>query len=399
MFDESLASLTPIRVQSQSTFATLVPQSDGSWSIRVLKQKIMVDGVSYVLQEIYGIDQVLEGGGSLSDDAEENMRECVVCMSDTKDTVVLPCRHMCLCSQCAEQLRFQSNRCPICRQPFHALLQIRIGEEPERDLTMEQIVSHSPPVTDEVAEQVVPVVAAPQGGTEMVNASLVYRSTGAPVPRPAFDFPIATFGQVDAPLDSHVEVAPLNDTVPRAADEEELDYGTESEMSQDELDISAGPASSEDPLTSAARQRESAEERRLRRERRKARAAARAFQEATEGSDAGAAKKKKKKKSAAVATEAVPETPSNIVPDIDTVTYEDSIVRSLSDMLDDGAVPTSTTNLLQSTSLPPAPTYDVNRAKKKKKKGKKPAAGEDANDDEPGMASSSRRRREEPMMI
>ena len=46
----------------------------------------------------------------------ENTRECVVCLSDLKDTAVLPCRHMCLCSQCAEQLRHQSNRCPICRQ-------------------------------------------------------------------------------------------------------------------------------------------------------------------------------------------------------------------------------------------------------------------------------------------
>ncbi len=46
----------------------------------------------------------------------ENTRECVVCMSDPKDTAVLPCRHMCLCAQCAEQLRYQSNKCPICRQ-------------------------------------------------------------------------------------------------------------------------------------------------------------------------------------------------------------------------------------------------------------------------------------------
>jgi len=48
----------------------------------------------------------------------ENIRECVVCMADYKDTIALPCRHLCLCSQCAEQLRYQSNKCPICRQGF-----------------------------------------------------------------------------------------------------------------------------------------------------------------------------------------------------------------------------------------------------------------------------------------
>ncbi|KAK9824223.1 hypothetical protein WJX72_008630 [[Myrmecia] bisecta] len=42
-------------VQSQTTFATLVKDEDGSYLGRGLKQKIWVEGVSYELQEIYGI--------------------------------------------------------------------------------------------------------------------------------------------------------------------------------------------------------------------------------------------------------------------------------------------------------------------------------------------------------
>ncbi|KAK9802813.1 hypothetical protein WJX72_002200, partial [[Myrmecia] bisecta] len=41
-------------VQSQTTFATLVKDEDGSYLGRGLKQKIWVEGVSYELQEIYG---------------------------------------------------------------------------------------------------------------------------------------------------------------------------------------------------------------------------------------------------------------------------------------------------------------------------------------------------------
>ena len=37
---------------------------------------------------------------------------------------VLPCRHMCLCTDCADVIRHQSNKCPICRQPVQSLLQI-----------------------------------------------------------------------------------------------------------------------------------------------------------------------------------------------------------------------------------------------------------------------------------
>lgn len=46
-------------------------------------------------------------------------------MSETRDTLILPCRHLCLCNACADSLRYQANCCPICRAPFRALLQIR----------------------------------------------------------------------------------------------------------------------------------------------------------------------------------------------------------------------------------------------------------------------------------
>lgn len=46
-------------------------------------------------------------------------------MSEVRDTLILPCRHLCLCNSCANTLRYQANNCPICRAPFRALLQIR----------------------------------------------------------------------------------------------------------------------------------------------------------------------------------------------------------------------------------------------------------------------------------
>jgi hypothetical protein len=43
-------------VQSQTTFAALARDEEGRWCARVLKQKIWVEGVSYELQEIYGME-------------------------------------------------------------------------------------------------------------------------------------------------------------------------------------------------------------------------------------------------------------------------------------------------------------------------------------------------------
>uniref|UniRef100_A0A8C3AV67 E3 ubiquitin-protein ligase n=1 Tax=Cyclopterus lumpus TaxID=8103 RepID=A0A8C3AV67_CYCLU len=84
-----------------------------------------VDGVSYLLQEIYGIENKYNSQESkvADDEISDNSAECVVCLSDVRDTLILPCRHLCLCNACADTLRYQANCCPICR--LQALLQIR----------------------------------------------------------------------------------------------------------------------------------------------------------------------------------------------------------------------------------------------------------------------------------
>jgi len=113
--------------QSHLTIGIVEKQSDGQWALKAIKQKLFVDGLCYLLQEIYGIEnKIVEGGyGGEDDDIEDTGAECVVCMSDMRDTLILPCRHLCLCYTCADSLRYQANNCPICRAPFRALLQIR----------------------------------------------------------------------------------------------------------------------------------------------------------------------------------------------------------------------------------------------------------------------------------
>jgi hypothetical protein len=70
--------------------------------VKLLMQKLTVPGRTYELFELFGSDN--------------DGNECVVCMTEAKDTSVLPCRHLCLCRECANVLRVQHNsRCPICR--------------------------------------------------------------------------------------------------------------------------------------------------------------------------------------------------------------------------------------------------------------------------------------------
>ncbi|RLN95011.1 hypothetical protein BBJ28_00020615, partial [Nothophytophthora sp. Chile5] len=108
--------------QSQSTFCTFVKKANDSWDIKMLKQKILVDGLTYELQEIYGIDGSVAAApkhgdrkGSVGETQEDATAgnseieipegaECIICLSEPRNTTVLPCRHMCLCSECAEML-------------------------------------------------------------------------------------------------------------------------------------------------------------------------------------------------------------------------------------------------------------------------------------------------------
>ncbi|KAJ4911567.1 putative E3 ubiquitin-protein ligase LUL1 [Raphanus sativus] len=79
----------------------------------VMKQFLWVSGSRYELQDIYG-----------TGDASDQGKECVVCLSEPRDTIVLPCRHMCMCSGCAKALRFQKNECPVCRQPAERFVEL-----------------------------------------------------------------------------------------------------------------------------------------------------------------------------------------------------------------------------------------------------------------------------------
>ncbi|KAK8280382.1 hypothetical protein V6Z12_D09G171600 [Gossypium hirsutum] len=113
-------------MNSQITQAVFEKEK-GEYHARVVKQILWVNGMRYELQEIYGIGNSVDNGV----DANDLGKECVICLSEPRDTTVLPCRHMCMCSSCAKVLRCQTNRCPICRQPVERLLEIKVNNVPD----------------------------------------------------------------------------------------------------------------------------------------------------------------------------------------------------------------------------------------------------------------------------
>jgi len=75
----------------------------------VTKQKMIYNGDTFIVKEIYGFQQD---------------EDCSVCLTEKKNTVLLPCHHLCVCDSCALVLTTTINKCPICRSLIRSMIQV-----------------------------------------------------------------------------------------------------------------------------------------------------------------------------------------------------------------------------------------------------------------------------------
>lgn len=96
-------------------------QEAGVWKAKLLQQRLYAHDRYFVLHELFGVQR--------QPHPDDESSECVICMTDRKNTTVLPCRHMCLCGACANIVRSQpTSKCPICRCPVDCLLQLVVEQ-------------------------------------------------------------------------------------------------------------------------------------------------------------------------------------------------------------------------------------------------------------------------------
>ena len=93
----SAESGSGLREQSQITMCCFERPVGGvndtqALVLKPLKQKLIVDGVIYLLQEVYGIEN--------RETDRDRVFECSICKDNESDTLLLPCRHLCICHSC-----------------------------------------------------------------------------------------------------------------------------------------------------------------------------------------------------------------------------------------------------------------------------------------------------------
>lgn len=114
--------IIPERSESPQTHISYLcfSKEAGVWKPKLLQQLLFIQGCYFVLHEFFGVQR--------HNHPDEESAECVVCMTDRRNTAVLPCRHVCLCTNCANIVRSQpASKCPICRSQVDSLMQL-VGE-------------------------------------------------------------------------------------------------------------------------------------------------------------------------------------------------------------------------------------------------------------------------------
>lgn len=107
----------PVVIEAKTNFQSLLTyysfaRDSNSLKLKPIRQKAVVGNQEHELQEIFGI-------------SNQNSEECIICLTEAKDTAIMPCRHACLCRYCAEMMKSQTDlKCPICRDPIISFLSI-----------------------------------------------------------------------------------------------------------------------------------------------------------------------------------------------------------------------------------------------------------------------------------
>ena len=97
-------------------------QESHNLEFKGLEQRLIANGDILVLQEIFGIEE------GLADEAAEDEKMCVICLSAEKNTVVMPCGHLSVCKECATELaRSRQPDCPICRKKVQSFVPLNIS--------------------------------------------------------------------------------------------------------------------------------------------------------------------------------------------------------------------------------------------------------------------------------
>ena len=90
-------------------------QEENTYMIKCIKQRIKTHKIWIDLYDIF--DTSMDGG------------LCLICCSEKRNTIFLPCKHACCCNKCGSEIKYRFKPCPICKTPIDDLLIVNSDEK------------------------------------------------------------------------------------------------------------------------------------------------------------------------------------------------------------------------------------------------------------------------------
>ncbi|OII70790.1 RING domain-containing protein [Cryptosporidium ubiquitum] len=88
--------------------------------IEIKRQCVLYNGKAFEIQNIFGLSNNSITASKNNEDSES----CVICLTNNRETILLPCRHACLCTVCSETLFKNTQDCPVCRNSVLGVVNI-----------------------------------------------------------------------------------------------------------------------------------------------------------------------------------------------------------------------------------------------------------------------------------
>ena len=109
-------SLTLDKTKFEATNDIVIPH--------LAMRKVSHRGCTYLCESVFAASTDMMGGASESEKKEQAL--CCICMSESANTLFLPCRHLAMCEGCTkEYVNRGSMCCPICREQATSIVEFR----------------------------------------------------------------------------------------------------------------------------------------------------------------------------------------------------------------------------------------------------------------------------------
>ncbi|CAD8063690.1 unnamed protein product [Paramecium sonneborni] len=117
------------------------------------KQIVINKNRFFEIHELYGVKNTPFNPEWNPNTIED--KECVICFYNMINTVLLPCRHMCTCSTCADHILMSQKvkQCPLCRIEIDNYLTLEIKDKQKQDKQIRQFQEEQQKYLESIKEQ------------------------------------------------------------------------------------------------------------------------------------------------------------------------------------------------------------------------------------------------------